>query len=323
MTQQECGSIEQAGASKFLGDAAVLTIEIGTPLLLTCLECGVRTCAICRLLSDHHTTDDGLRCPENVEVEDLKKVVDDMGLPPTQCPSCAHLCERSEGCPVLTCVCGTKFCYICGQQAGDDERRECECADPVAPGWNGQQEEDWDSDDEEEDMWPEVPFQQMQHPVDHLSVFISDTEALLERIEQLQNAPRTAVDDEAVTDEETAAEQNEKAVEGHADHLVPEDTVIEAPIDREGVGLIMGPANDAAAANDPVMDDVVETVVVDAPPESADNAYQTAVEQIQSALEQVRQARETLDQANITAIDLMNDRIRAELDARAVQRRRA
>ena len=152
MTQQECANIDQAGASKFLGDAAVLTFEIGTPLLLTCLECGVRTCATCRLLSDDHTTDDGLRCPENAEVEDLKKVVDDMGLPPTQCPSCAHLCERSEGCPVLTCVCGTKFCYICGQQAGDDERRECECADSVAPGWNGQQEEDWDSDDEEEDM---------------------------------------------------------------------------------------------------------------------------------------------------------------------------
>jgi len=36
------------------------------------------------------------------------------------CPHCHVIVSRSEGCDVMTCVCGTRFCYKCGHQS-------CQC----------------------------------------------------------------------------------------------------------------------------------------------------------------------------------------------------
>eukprot|EP00931_Biecheleriopsis_adriatica_P116860 TRINITY_DN92446_c0_g1_i1.p1 TRINITY_DN92446_c0_g1~~TRINITY_DN92446_c0_g1_i1.p1 ORF type:complete len:612 (-),score=78.79 TRINITY_DN92446_c0_g1_i1:145-1980(-) len=36
------------------------------------------------------------------------------------CPNCHVIVSRSEGCNVMTCVCGTRFCYACGCQ-------QCQC----------------------------------------------------------------------------------------------------------------------------------------------------------------------------------------------------
>lgn len=32
------------------------------------------------------------------------------------CPDCHIIVSRSQGCNVMGCVCGTKFCYDCGQK---------------------------------------------------------------------------------------------------------------------------------------------------------------------------------------------------------------
>merc|ERR1712139_482238 len=37
------------------------------------------------------------------------------------CPACHVIVSRSEGCNVMTCVCGTRFCYSCGFQ-------QCKCS---------------------------------------------------------------------------------------------------------------------------------------------------------------------------------------------------
>merc|ERR1712151_362972 len=37
------------------------------------------------------------------------------------CPACHVIVSRSEGCDVMTCVCGTRFCYKCGFQ-------QCKCS---------------------------------------------------------------------------------------------------------------------------------------------------------------------------------------------------
>jgi len=42
---------------------------------------------------------------------DLKSWLKDNARP---CPECHVIVSRSEGCDVMTCVCGTKFCYACG-----------------------------------------------------------------------------------------------------------------------------------------------------------------------------------------------------------------
>ena len=288
----------------------MLTIENGVPLLLTGLECGLRTCASCRLPNDAHTTDEGLRCPENTEIQDLKQVVDDMGLPPTQCLSCAHLCERSEGCPVLTCVCGTKFCYICGQQAGEDERRDCGCQD-VAAGWNEvgeQSEEDEDGDDDE---WAQAgqPLIRPPRPLQYSEVgdLEEETHDLLDHGEALVNASRTLIDDGAVQE--------------HANQLLgfggEQNVNAEGQQENNHVGNITTEAGIAAAEatdrNTGRADEPVNFVA----------EHRAIHDNIQEILTRYQDARRALVETNMAYWDMINNEITRQLDLRATLEARA
>jgi len=41
-----------------------------------------------------------------------------------QCPRCGNGIERTAGCNLMTCRCGTKFCYGCGS-TGNHDRGSC------------------------------------------------------------------------------------------------------------------------------------------------------------------------------------------------------
>lgn len=74
-----------------------------------CLSCDRITCAACR--QKHHT---GM-CRR--DINRLKNVAKKSGW--KFCPSCEQLVERISGCKSMKCLCGTVFCYHCGQEAPD------------------------------------------------------------------------------------------------------------------------------------------------------------------------------------------------------------
>jgi len=66
------------------------------------------------------------------QTDHLQKMKDDLKDPALSkwlksnarpCPDCHIIVSRSEGCNVMTCVCGTRFCYACGF-------KECSCRKP-------------------------------------------------------------------------------------------------------------------------------------------------------------------------------------------------
>jgi len=76
-------------------------------------SCGKKSCRYCKQKS--HLP---LRCDEiekDWEVEMRTKMEEAINDEVSRkCPKCKKLFEKTEGCNHMTCVCGTNFCYLCG-----------------------------------------------------------------------------------------------------------------------------------------------------------------------------------------------------------------
>jgi hypothetical protein len=44
-----------------------------------------------------------------------------------ECPTCHLIVERESGCDYMICLCGTAFCFQCGQEYGDNGQGSCPC----------------------------------------------------------------------------------------------------------------------------------------------------------------------------------------------------
>ncbi|XP_078595605.1 uncharacterized protein LOC144872857 isoform X2 [Branchiostoma floridae x Branchiostoma japonicum] len=92
--------------------------EVGDPVPVRC-ECGSMWCSLCRAEphwpSTCHQAQEHLR-----EIQDRNP----LGLleettytaMTKKCPSCNHPMEKNGGCPHMNCICGTSFCWTCGQE---------------------------------------------------------------------------------------------------------------------------------------------------------------------------------------------------------------
>lgn len=91
---------------------------------IRCQQCHELTCVKCKGPKDQHVKPD--ECPDLISKED-KELVKKKGW--KQCPNkkCRKVIARSKGCPLMTCECGTAFCYKCGGMF--DEDMNCKCAD--------------------------------------------------------------------------------------------------------------------------------------------------------------------------------------------------
>ncbi|KIW35378.1 uncharacterized protein PV07_02076 [Cladophialophora immunda] len=95
-----------------------------------CLQCHNSTCKSCkRLQSDHPVWDADMKkrvCP--ALEEDVVKLFE-LGEEKEwrQCPTCANMVERTDGCEHMDCICGVEFCYLCGTHF--DESSICGCND--------------------------------------------------------------------------------------------------------------------------------------------------------------------------------------------------
>ncbi|CAJ2513416.1 Uu.00g015350.m01.CDS01 [Anthostomella pinea] len=74
--------------------------------LATCPACSASMCRHCR--KEPHGN--GERCPVEVELQTLAK---SNGW--VQCSKCRVLVEKIDGCNHMICMCGTEFCYKCGE----------------------------------------------------------------------------------------------------------------------------------------------------------------------------------------------------------------
>ena len=75
-----------------------------------CRNCGKLTCQHCR--SKAHP---GKLCSQDKETERVKELATKKGW--QCCPNCKHIIEKTQGCLMMTCKCGTGFCYNCGQRS--------------------------------------------------------------------------------------------------------------------------------------------------------------------------------------------------------------
>ncbi|KAI0768486.1 hypothetical protein BD413DRAFT_126320 [Trametes elegans] len=84
---------------------------------LCCAYCVRETCACCK--QEAHPL---LTCSAAAE-----KVVLDLGKirRRQRCPSCRTLVDRIDGCPHMTCRCGTQFCYLCGRMWATCSNNPC------------------------------------------------------------------------------------------------------------------------------------------------------------------------------------------------------
>ncbi|KAI1460257.1 hypothetical protein F4805DRAFT_478791 [Annulohypoxylon moriforme] len=91
-----------------------------------CQRCHKNTCKTCAQKSHFGVCD-----PAHLNVpasnDPLFKLAADQGW--RQCPNCLTLVEHEDGCTHMTCICGQKFCYLCGLSLGDQpfdhDRFEC------------------------------------------------------------------------------------------------------------------------------------------------------------------------------------------------------
>ncbi|KAK7959514.1 uncharacterized protein PG986_004368 [Apiospora aurea] len=81
--------------------------------LAACPKCKTFTCVPCG--KAWHAGD----CAEDADVNMILKLAKKKGW--RQCPKCNTVIEHGEGCSEMLCVCGTEFCFLCG------EREKCTC----------------------------------------------------------------------------------------------------------------------------------------------------------------------------------------------------
>ncbi|KAI0360503.1 hypothetical protein OH77DRAFT_689952 [Trametes cingulata] len=90
-----------------------------TPVLIyTCADasCATRTCARCRAAVDPSIDARTHECKHDAGHRMALEMGTRLGW--RRCPECEELIERRSGCPHMTCVCGTEFCYGCGNRYG-------------------------------------------------------------------------------------------------------------------------------------------------------------------------------------------------------------
>ncbi|CAH1266253.1 ARIH1 [Branchiostoma lanceolatum] len=92
--------------------------EVGDPVPVRC-ECGSMWCTSCR--AEPHWPATCQQAQEHLlELKDRNP----LGLleeatytaMTKKCPSCNHPMEKNGGCPHMSCICGTSFCWTCGQE---------------------------------------------------------------------------------------------------------------------------------------------------------------------------------------------------------------
>ncbi|KAI0371232.1 hypothetical protein BV20DRAFT_191688 [Pilatotrama ljubarskyi] len=88
-----------------------------TPVrIYTCAfsACATRTCARCRAAVDPSADAQTHECKHDTGYRMALQLGSRLGW--MRCPECEELIERHSGCPHMTCVCGTEFCYECGNR---------------------------------------------------------------------------------------------------------------------------------------------------------------------------------------------------------------
>ena len=84
---------------------------------LKCPLCKKEYCLQCK--TDWHTN---LTCEEYQKQKQNKENEDDKqfelylkGNKSKQCPNCKRWVDKISGCDHITCLCGSEFCYLCGE----------------------------------------------------------------------------------------------------------------------------------------------------------------------------------------------------------------
>ncbi|KUJ24244.1 uncharacterized protein LY89DRAFT_745032 [Mollisia scopiformis] len=77
-----------------------------------CLTCNTKICTMCK--ARFHSGE----CPKDEGDQLLSQLKKQENW--QSCPVCGNLVELTGGCPQVTCLCGTQFCYTCGA-----ERKAC------------------------------------------------------------------------------------------------------------------------------------------------------------------------------------------------------
>eukprot|EP01061_Rhynchopus_euleeides_P029636 TRINITY_DN487_c1_g2_i1.p1 TRINITY_DN487_c1_g2~~TRINITY_DN487_c1_g2_i1.p1 ORF type:complete len:2320 (+),score=491.29 TRINITY_DN487_c1_g2_i1:121-7080(+) len=92
-----------------------LVARHGASPIVPCTDCGVLMCTECDN-SDH--TDPSLTCQRFEETQRRRRRTDEeasqrMVLNMKRCPKCRTPIEKNDGCNMMTCTCGCKFCWLC------------------------------------------------------------------------------------------------------------------------------------------------------------------------------------------------------------------
>ena len=89
-----------------------------------CERCGIGTCTRCRNIAQPEGEDYHVECVPGERDQSFLEVVRDAGY--QQCYNCHRWVELNFGCNHITCLCGSEFCYVCGNRW-----RTCAC-----PQWH-------------------------------------------------------------------------------------------------------------------------------------------------------------------------------------------
>ncbi|KAK6540485.1 hypothetical protein TWF694_009275 [Orbilia ellipsospora] len=84
-----------------------------------CVDCKKLTCVTCGKAM-HKSI-----CPEGNGVKELIATAEKRGWSP--CPKCNRIIEKRDGCNYVYCLCGTYFCYVCGNPVVYPAGTGCQC----------------------------------------------------------------------------------------------------------------------------------------------------------------------------------------------------
>lgn len=85
-----------------------------------CPDCLTSTCTHCKT-----TAHPGLKCPPP-DLEERQVMALSLKKGWKQCKNCGRVCEKIEGCDYMDCLCGSAFCYPCGNEVSPFQNG-CRC----------------------------------------------------------------------------------------------------------------------------------------------------------------------------------------------------